>query len=205
MDSTLITIECIDEMADLYGVGDAVARITAAAMRGEIGDFQESLRQRLALLAGAPVAILEQVYSERLGLSPGAQTLLAGARAAGLKLLVVSGGFTFFLDRLRDRLDLDYTLANTLECANGQLTGRVRGPIVDSAAKRDMLLKTCAEIGIGPDRAIVIGDGANDIKMMAEAGLSVAYHAKPIVVAAATQAIRFGGLDVVLEWFDEAG
>jgi phosphoserine phosphatase len=203
MDSTLITIECIDEMADLYGVQSEVAALTAQAMRGEIADFKASLTARLALLAGAPTAILEQVYRERLELSPGATELLAAARRCGLKTLVVSGGFTYFLERLKARLALDFTLANELEEVGGHLSGRVLGPIVDARAKRAMLEATCGTLGQPPAKAIVIGDGANDLEMMGTAGVSVAYHAKPLVAERASQAIRHGGLDVLLEWFPE--
>lgn len=204
MDSTLITIECIDELAGLYGVRAEVARITEATMKGEIADFQTSLMQRLALLAGAPAGILEQVYVERLQLSPGALPLLDAARRHGLKTLLVSGGFTFFTERLKARLNLDFTLANTLEVQDDRLTGRILGPIVDADAKDAMLTRVCQALGITRGEVIAIGDGANDLKMMAGSGLSVAYHAKPVVAEAADQAIRHGGLDVLLDWFDDA-
>jgi phosphoserine phosphatase len=200
MDSTLITIECIDEIARLYGVETEVARLTEAAMQGQVVDYAASLGQRMALLAGAPVAILESVYAERLELSPGATELLEAAREAGLKSLLVSGGFTFFLERLQARLKLDFIHANTLEIRDDRLTGGLIGPIVDASAKAEILQRTCKELGIEPDRAIVIGDGANDLKMLALAGMDVAYHAKPVVRRAAGHAIQFGGLDVVLEW-----
>ncbi|HEY2190394.1 MAG TPA: phosphoserine phosphatase SerB, partial [Caldimonas sp.] len=179
------------------------AAITEAAMRGEIADYKESLRQRVALLRGVPAAALERVYDERLRLNPGADRLVATCKAAGLKTLLVSGGFTFFSDRVRDHLGIDFTRSNVLGIEDGALTGRMVdqpwGDICDGAEKRKMLLETCAAIGIDPVRAIAIGDGANDLPMMAAAGLSVAYHAKPKVRAAATVAIDAGGLDRLLE------
>lgn len=186
MDSTLITIECIDEIADFCGLKAEVAAITEASMRGEIRDFNESLTRRVALLAGLDAQALEQVYEERLRLSPGAETMLAGAKAAGLKTLLVSGGFTFFTERLKARLGLDFTHANTLEIVDGKLTGKVIGEIVNADVKARTLRETCAALGIEPGRAIAMGDGSNDLKMMAEAGLSVAFHAKPVVRDAAT-------------------
>ena len=203
MDSTLINIECVDEIADAAGRKAEVAAITEAAMRGEIADYKASLRQRVALLRGVPVAALESVYRERLRLNPGAETLVAACQAAGLKTLLVSGGFTFFTDRVRDRLGLDFTRSNVLEVADGQLTGRMVdqpwGDICDGTEKRRMLLETCAALGITPRHAIAVGDGANDLPMMGEAGLSVAFHAKPAVRAQAMVAIDSGGLDRLLE------
>ena len=206
MDSTLINIECVDEIADAAGRKPEVAAITEAAMRGEIADYKESLRRRVALLAGVPVSALERVYQERLRLNPGAETLVRSAQAAGLKTLLVSGGFTFFTDRIRDRLQLDYTRSNVLEAADGRLTGRMVdqpwGDICDGEEKKRMLLQTCAALGLPPSRAIAVGDGANDLPMMGEAGLSVAYHAKPRVRAQAMVAIDEGGLDRLLELFE---
>jgi phosphoserine phosphatase len=203
MDSTLINIECVDEIADAAGRKAEVAAITEAAMRGEIADYKDSLRRRVALLAGVPVDSLESVYRERLRLNPGAQTLVAACQCAGLKTLLVSGGFTFFTDRVRDRLKLDFTRSNVLEVSGGQLTGRMVdqpwGDICDGAEKRRMLLETCARIGCTPRQAIAVGDGANDLPMMGEAGLSVAYHAKPRVREQAMVAIDNGGLDRLLE------
>jgi phosphoserine phosphatase len=203
MDSTLINIECVDEIADAAGRKAEVAAITEAAMRGEIADYKDSLRRRVALLAGVPVQALESVYRERLRLNPGAQALVAACQSAGLKTLLVSGGFTFFTDRVRDRLKLDFTRSNVLEVAGGQLTGRMVdqpwGDICDGAEKRRMLLETCARIGCAPRQAIAVGDGANDLPMMGEAGLSVAYHAKPRVREQAMVAIDDGGLDRLLE------
>lgn len=198
MDSTLITIECIDEIADFAGRKAEVAAITEASMRGEIPDFSQSLRRRVALLEGLDETILERVYRERLRLSPGVDRLLVAAHAAGLKILLVSGGFTYFTDRLRDRLAIDYTRANVLEIIDGKLSGRVLDPIVDADLKRDTVLQTCAAIGCSPAEAIVVGDGANDLKMMAVAGVSIAYRAKPVVRARTTWSIDHNGLDAIL-------
>jgi phosphoserine phosphatase len=203
MDSTLINIECVDEIADAVGRKAEVAAITEAAMRGEIADYKESLRMRVALLKGVSVASMESVYRERLRLNPGAATLVAACKAAGLKVLLVSGGFTFFSDRVRDTLGIDYVRANVLEIENGLLTGRMVdqpwGDICDGAEKRKMLLQTCADQGISAQQTIAMGDGANDLPMMGAAGLSVAYHAKPQVRAEAMVAINEGGLDRLLE------
>lgn len=199
MDSTLINIECIDEIADAVGKKAEVAAITEAAMRGEIADFSESLRRRVALLQGVPAQALQEVYAQRLKLNPGAQVLVDAAKAAGLQTLLVSGGFTFFADRVRDRLGMHQAHSNTLEIDQGRLTGQVVGPIVDGAAKRQHLLELCTRIGCDPSRSIAVGDGANDLPMMAAAGLSVAFHAKPAVRAQAMVAINAGGLDRLLE------
>lgn len=200
MDSTLITIECIDELGDWCGRKAEVAAITEAAMRGEIPNFAESLRQRVALLAGLDSSALESVYAERLRLSPGADRLLRVSHSAGLKTLLVSGGFTFFTDRLRDRLGLTFAHANQLEIMDGKLTGRVLGQIVDADAKTAELQRVCRQLGVSLDRSIAIGDGANDLKMLGLAGLGVAYHAKPVVAAQADTAIRYGGLDRLLNF-----
>lgn len=197
MDSTLITIECIDEIADMQGLKPQVAAITEAAMRGEL-DFSESLARRVALLAGLEASALQRVYDERLGISPGGEAMLAAVQAAGLKTLLVSGGFTFFTDRLKPRLGLDFTHANTLEVADGKLTGRVLGGIVDAEEKRRTVQRVCDQLGIAPSRAIVMGDGANDLKMMGIAGLSVAFRAKPVVREQAAVALNFSGLDGLL-------
>ncbi len=197
MDSTLITIECIDEIADFAGVKPQVAAITGAAMRGEL-DFPGALRARVALLKGLVEDALQRVYNERLRLSPGAETLLSAARAAGLRTLLVSGGFSFFTRRLAERLHLDLTLANDLEIRGGVLTGQVLGSIVDADAKAARVASACADLGCSPDRAIVIGDGANDLRMMKTAGLSVAFRAKPVVQQQAHAALNFSGLDGVL-------
>lgn len=197
MDSTLITIECIDEIADMQGLKPQVAAITEAAMRGEL-DFAASLKQRVALLEGLDASALQRVYDERLKLSPGAETMLAAVQKAGLKTLLVSGGFTFFTARLKERLGLDYTHANELEIVDGKLTGRVLGGIVDAEEKQRTVERVCAQMGITPSQAIVMGDGANDLKMMGIAGLSVAFRAKPVVRSQADVALNFVGLDGLL-------
>ncbi|WP_091789486.1 phosphoserine phosphatase SerB [Paraburkholderia steynii] len=201
MDSTLITIECIDEIADFCGLKAEVAAITEASMRGEIKDFNESLTRRVALLKGLDASALEKVYEQRLQLSPGAEKMLAGAKAAGMKTLLVSGGFTFFTEKLRARLGLDFTRANTLEIVDGKLTGRVLGEIVNADVKARTLREACDKLGIEPTRAIAMGDGSNDLKMMAAAGLSVAFRAKPVVRDAASVAFNHVGLDGLLRLF----
>ena len=197
MDSTLITIECIDEIADMQGLKPQVAAITEAAMRGEL-DFAASLKQRVALLEGLDASALQRVYDERLKLSPGAEAMLAAVQKAGLKTLLVSGGFTFFTERLKERLGLDYTHANALEIIDGKLTGKVLGGIVDAEEKQRTVERVCAQMGITPSQAIVMGDGANDLKMMGIAGLSVAFRAKPVVRSQADVALNFVGLDGLL-------
>jgi phosphoserine phosphatase len=194
MDSTLITIECIDEIADMQGLKPQVAAITEAAMRGEL-DFAASLTRRVALLKGLDASALQRVYDERLRISMGGAAMLAAVKAAGLKTLLVSGGFSFFTERLKERLGLDYTNANVLEIDNGKLTGRVVGGIVDADEKMRTVQRVCADMGIDPKQAIVMGDGANDLKMMSIAGLSVAFRAKPVVRAQADVALNFSGLD----------
>ncbi|MES2407700.1 MAG: phosphoserine phosphatase SerB [Pseudomonadota bacterium] len=197
MDSTLITIECIDEIADMIGIKPQVAQITEAAMRGEI-DFSESLTRRVALLAGLDESALQRVYDERLQLSPGAEKMLGTLKQHNISTLLVSGGFTFFTERLQTRLGLDYTVANTLEIIAGKLSGRVLGKIVDAQAKADHLNRIRDKLGLTPEQVIAMGDGANDLKMMAEAGVSIAYHAKPLVQTQASYALNFSGLDAVL-------
>jgi phosphoserine phosphatase len=201
MDSTLISIECIDEIADVAGRGAEVAAITEAAMRGEIADYRESLRRRLALLAGVSETALDRVYRHRLRLNPGALELITALKAAGLTVLLVSGGFTYFTDRLKPRLGLDHARSNQLEIVDGRLTGQVLGDIIDAQAKADTVLALCRDIGCRPEQAIAVGDGANDLEMMKVAGLSVAYRAKPKVRAQAQVAIDTGGLDRLLEVF----
>lgn len=211
MDSTLINIECIDEIADAAGRKAEVAAITEAAMRGEITDFKDSLRRRLALLEGVSVASMEAVYAERLQINPGAKALIDACKAAGMKLLLVSGGFTFFADRVKETLGIDYVKANVLEVKDGKLTGKLVmqawGEICDGEEKRRTVLATCESLGITPKQAIAMGDGANDLPMMKlceeAGGLSVAYHAKPKVRAEAMVSINSGGLDRLLLVFGQ--
>ena len=203
MDSTLISIECIDEIADAVGRKAEVAAITAAAMRGEITDFKDSLRRRLALLQGVTLADMERVYTERLQINPGAEALIQACHKVGMKVLLVSGGFTFFADRVKARLNIDFARSNQLEIVNGELTGGLVlqswGDICDGAEKRRTLLEVASLLGIAPHECIAMGDGANDLPMMGAAGLSVAYHAKPTVREQAMVAIQEGGLDRLLE------
>lgn len=203
MDSTLINIECVDEIADAAGRKAEVAAITEAAMRGELTDYKDSLRQRVALLRGVTMGHLQQVLTERLRLNPGAADLVKACKSAGMKVLLVSGGFTYFTDHVRDLLGIDWTRSNLLEVADGVLTGRMLdqawGDICDGEEKRKTLLETCQSMGILPAQAIAMGDGANDLPMMGVAGLSVAYHAKPKVREQAMVAINEGGLDRLLE------
>ncbi len=201
MDSTLITIECIDELADFAGKKAEVSAVTESAMRGEI-DYRESLRRRLALLAGLDARVLARVYGERLLLSHGARELLAAAQAAGLRTAILSGGFTYFTERLRIELGFDFATSNELEISGGKLTGRVVGDIVDASAKAHHLCRLRDELGLAREQVIACGDGANDLLMMAEAGLSVAFRAKPATRAKADVAINFGGLDALLNLFE---
>jgi phosphoserine phosphatase len=203
MDSTLINIECVDEIARAAGRYEEVAEITEAAMRGEISDYKESLRRRVALLAGVPESALAQVYEQRLRLNPGVEAFVAACRGAGLRTLLVSGGFTFFSERVRQRLQLDFARANTLGVYHGRLTGtlleRPWGDICDGAEKRRVLLEVCELMGISPQQAIAVGDGANDLPMMGVAGLSIAFHGKPTVREQAMLSIESGGMDRALE------
>jgi len=203
MDSTLINIECIDEIADAAGRKAEVSAITEAAMRGEITDFKDSLRKRVALLKGVPQEALDDVFTKRLRLNPGAKELVDVCKQHGMKVLLVSGGFTFFADRVGRMLNIDFTRSNVLEITDGHLTGRLVdqpwGDICDGAEKRKKLLETCTEMGIKPEQSIAMGDGANDLLMMGVAGLSVAYHAKPKVREQAMVSIQEGGLDRLLE------
>ena len=198
MDSTLITIECIDELADFAGRKAEVSAITEAAMRGEL-DYRDSLGQRVEVLAGLDARVLARVYSERLQLSPGAGELLDAVRAAGLRTAILSGGFTYFTERLRIEHGFDFATSNRLEIANGKLTGRVLGDIIDAAAKAEHVRRLRAEFGLEREQVIAIGDGANDIPMLGEAGLSVAFRAKPATRAKADAAINFGGLDRIAQ------
>jgi phosphoserine phosphatase len=208
MDSTLINIECIDEIADAAGRKEEVAAITEAAMRGEIADYKQSLRERVALLKGVSVTHLDEVYNHRLQINPGAEILIQKCKASGMKVLLVSGGFTFFTDRLRERLGLDFARSNVLEESDGVLTGKTVdqpwGDICDGDEKRRTLLEVATLLGISPSECIAVGDGANDLPMMGVAGLSVAYHAKPAVRENANVAINTGGLDRLLSLFEDA-
>ncbi len=203
MDSTLITCECIDEIADFAGCRDQVAAITEATMRGEIRDFTESLRKRTALLAGLPRSALQSVYQDRIRVTDGAAELISAAQQRGLKTLLVSGGFTYFSSRLAERLDFDWHHANELEIDDNKLTGKINGRIVDGQEKRRLVIETCAMIGCEPAQAIVVGDGANDLPMMAIAGTSIAFHAKPIVRSESTHGINHCGLDAALNFFSD--
>jgi len=200
MDSTLITIECIDEIADFAGRKAEVAAVTASAMRGEI-DWPESLRRRVAALEGLEESALARVYAERLRFNPGAEALIAAARAAGVKTLLVSGGFTYFTDRVRERLKLDYAYSNVLVVEGGKLAGTTTGPLVDAGGKAGHVARLKRELGLARERVLAIGDGANDLPMMAEAGTSIAYHAKPVVKAKAGYALDHVGLEGVLNLF----
>ncbi|WP_036665981.1 phosphoserine phosphatase SerB [Paludibacterium yongneupense] len=203
MDSTLITIECIDEIADMQGIKDKVAAITERSMRGEL-DFSASLTERVALLAGLPESALETVYRERLRLTDGAEELIAACHRHGVRFLLVSGGFTYFTDKLQHRLGLDYTCANRFEICDGHLTGRIDGAIVDAEAKRGLLLRYRSELDLEPQQVLAVGDGANDLKMLAEAGMGVAFRAKPVVRSQADVALNFSGLDGIVRLFADA-
>jgi phosphoserine phosphatase len=203
MDSTLISIECIDEIADFAGRKAEVAAVTASAMRGEI-DWPESLRRRVKCLAGLDAESLARVYDDRLRLNRGAEKLLAAAKLNGVKTLLVSGGFTYFTDRVRDKLGFDYAYSNNLDIQDAKLTGTVSGPLVDAAGKAAHVVRICKELGLARERVIAIGDGANDLPMMAEAGTSIAYHAKPVVKDKVDYVLDFAGLDGVLKLFPEA-
>lgn len=200
MDSTLLAIETIDEIADLHDVKSQVAAITHSAMRGEIG-FAESLKRRTALLEGLHQDAFQKVYDERVQLSPGAEKMLQHVKQAGLKTMVISGGFTFFTDRIKTKLGLNYSAANTIEIANNKITGKVTGKIIDAIGKAEALKQVRDELGLTKEQVIAIGDGANDIGMMMEAGVSIAYHAKPIVQEKATYSINHVGLDGVVNLF----
>ena len=200
MDSTLITIECIDEIADMQGLKSDVAAITEAAMRGEL-DFAESLQRRVALLKGLEESALARVFEQRLELTLGAHSMLHAMKQAGLRTVLVSGGFTYFTERLEHELELDVSHANRLEVVDGKLTGRVLGNIVDAQAKKSTVIEQSGELGVPTTAAIVIGDGANDLAMMSVAGLSIAFRAKPVVQTKAHVALNYSGLDGVLNLF----
>lgn len=201
MDSTLINIECIDEVADLQGLKPEVAAITEAAMRGEI-DFSQSLTRRVGLLTGLPEQALEQVYADRLALNPGAERLIRQIRKAGLHTVLVSGGFTYFTERLQARLGFDQSFANQLEIVDGKLTGRIIGAIVDGAAKAAHLVRTRDALGLRAEQVIVAGDGANDLPMFKAAGFGIAYRAKPVLRAEADCCLDHAGLDGILNLFE---
>ena len=201
MDSTLITIECIDELGDMAGCKTEIASITAQAMRGEL-DYPQSLRKRVGLLKGLSEGALTRVYEERLRLTPGAEQLIAACKTHHVKLLLVSGGFTFFTERLKQRLGIDYTISNVLATRDGKLTGELVGEIVDATAKAKKFSAVVAELNAPRTETVAIGDGANDLRMMALAGTSIAFHAKPVVREQATCAINYGGLDAVLNLFE---
>ncbi len=201
MDSTLIAIECVDEIAERVGIKAEVAAITEAAMRGEL-DFESSLKKRVGLLKDLPIHELECVYEERLELNPGAETLIAGLKQKGIRFALVSGGFTFFTERLKAELGLDFAHANVLAIADGKLTGTIDGDIITAHTKAAYLLELCETLNISPKQAIAVGDGANDLEMMKLAGLSVAYHAKPTVRAQADTQLNIRGLDAILDFLD---
>lgn len=201
MDSTFINIECVDEIADYIDVKPEVSAITEAAMRGEL-NFEESLLKRVALLKGLDTSALQYVYSDRLKLNPGAEKCVSGLHNHGIKFALVSGGFTFFTDRLKREYKLDFTCANVLDENNGELTGKVVGNIIGAQAKADFLYELCKEINIKPHQVIAVGDGANDLMMMQEAGLSIAYHAKPTVQQQASIALNYAGLDAILDFIE---
>jgi phosphoserine phosphatase len=201
MDSTLITIECIDELGDFAGKKAEIAAITAQAMRGEI-EYRESLRRRVKALAGLDESVLLRVYDERLKLTPGAQALISACKRHGVQLLLVSGGFSFFTERLKARLGLDHTLSNVLEVKDGKLSGALVGDIVDADAKAARFRQVLSSLHAGKERSVAIGDGANDLKMMAEAGVSIAFRAKPLVRAQASCALNWCGLDAVVNLFE---
>ena len=200
MDSTLITIECVDEIAAGVGLKDEVAKITEQSMRGEL-DFEQSLRKRVALLSGLDERVLEEVYENVLQLSPGAEFLLEECKRNDVKFMLVSGGFTFFTERLQQRLGLDFHFANVLEVENGKLTGRLKGRIIDAQAKTDLLREYRERLGLAPWQVVAMGDGANDIPMIREAGFGIAYRAKLKTEANADACVRFGGLERIRGWF----
>ena len=200
MDSTLLAIESIDEIADMQQIKPQVAAITLQTMRGEIS-FEESLTRRTALLRGLHQDALQQVYDERVRLSPGAERMLQLAKRSGLKTMVISGGFTFFTERIKMKLEFDYAMANVLEIEDDHLTGKVVGDIIGRQGKAHVLRQVCDELGLRREQVIAIGDGANDLDMLAEAGVGIAYHAKPIVKQQATYSIDYVGLDGVTNLF----
>lgn len=200
MDSTLITIECIDEVAGMLGLKDKVAAITERSMRGEL-DFSASLRERVGLLKGLDERLLETVYTDKVRLTPGAETLISQCKQHQVKFMLVSGGFTFFTERLKRHLGLDYAYANVLEVQDGKLTGQLVGDIIDAAAKKRLLIEKRTELGLAPEQVMAVGDGANDLHMLSEAGVGIAFRAKPVVRAQADVAINVMGLDAIVGLF----
>ncbi|CAG0992423.1 phosphoserine phosphatase [Methylophilaceae bacterium] len=200
MDSTLISIECIDEIADMCGLKPQVAKITESAMLGEI-EFAESLRRRVKLLAGLDESALQRVIDERLQLNPGALEWIDCCKENGIRTMLVSGGFDFFAERVQAMTGIDYVRANSLEIINDKLTGNVLGNIVDAQAKADFLMQASAELGLKQAQVVAIGDGANDLKMMSAAGAGIAYHAKPLVQQQASYALNHSGLDGLIYLF----
>lgn len=207
MDATLITIESMDAIADCAGLSTSMAAITAAAMRGEVANYAQNLRDRVNMLAGIPETMLDTVWRERVQLTPGAETLIQACKAAGLRCILVTSGFTWFAEKLTAQLQLDDFRANALEIVDGHLTGKLLaqswGDCFDGEGKRQKILETCAEMGIEPSQVIAVGDGANDVPMIRTAGLSVAFHGKPILRADARVAIDDGGLDRLLTLFED--
>jgi len=200
MDSTLLAIESIDEIADMQNIRPEVSAITQQTMRGEIS-FEESLTRRTWLLRGVHQDALQKVYDERVRLSPGAGKMLQQAKRCGIKTMVLSGGFTFFTERIKEKLGLDFAAANVLEIENNKLTGKVVGEIIGKQGKAQVLKQVRDSLGLKREQVIAIGDGANDLGMMAESGISIAYHAKPIVKQHATYSINYVGLDGVINLF----
>jgi len=198
MDSTFIAIECIDEIADFANIKPQISKITESAMRGDI-NFATSLKQRVALLAGLDTNALERVYNERLQLNPGAADLVKGLHNKSIPFALVSGGFTFFTEKLKAQYALDFTKANTLEIIDNTLNGKVLGQVVGSQTKADYLDELCQTLNITPKQTIAMGDGANDLLMMEKAGLSVGYYAKPVVQEKADIVLNYSGLNLILE------
>ncbi len=198
MDSTTIEIECIDEIAKLAGVGDEVAEVTERAMLGEL-DFAQSLHQRVATLADSPTTILSDVAKD-IPLMPGLKPLITELKKHNWRIAIASGGFTYFADHLKETLNLDAAFANTLEIINGKLTGKVLGDVVDAQVKADSLAILSKKYKIPTNQTVAMGDGANDLVMMAAASFGVAFHAKPIVLAQADSSINVQGLDCLLHW-----
>ncbi|MBX9894343.1 MAG: phosphoserine phosphatase SerB [Nitrosomonas sp.] len=202
MDSTLLAIESIDEIADMLNIKAQVAEITQQTMQGKM-NFEESLMRRTALLQGLHQDALQRVYDERVKLNPGAEIMLQKAKRAGLKTMVISGGFTFFTERIKAKLELDFAAANVLDIHDNKLTGQVRGEIIGRQGKAQVLRQVCEALNLKREQVITVGDGANDMDMMSESGVSIAYHAKPIVQNHATYSINYVGLDGITNLFQQ--